>query len=240
MEAATLIANGCVTLAKSLNANKSAINNAANAVGKIPGIIKTLSDVRESLLLLTDDGIIQGHGHLNMIILGNTDGKEKGGLIGIFKSMSDNKKAINDAPNLAKNMGRAVDDLVKASNNSAKFEGLRTNLERNIVEPLMKLDIGVQKLNNITNAVTKLNSELTKMTAENKSTLTAVASIGNSNENGILKFITTIPGKLADSMKAGKADAQLAELKVISKKVVEIEKRLTPEEPSWFGKGAKA
>jgi hypothetical protein len=156
---------------------------------------------------------------------------------GIAIYLSSNSDKMNRSVDAAKKLVSASSELVKMSKNIDQLGQLKVALENNIVQPLMELEKPADKLQQVTNAVSRLNSELTKLARENKDTLKTVASIGNASAGGVLSFIgDKIKSAFTASSNAASdraANEMAANIAVIKKSVVRLDDKLTKDTKTW-------
>jgi uncharacterized protein YcfJ len=92
--------------------------------------------------------------------------------------------------------------------NVAKIEAIRTtsemfklSIEENILQPVMKLDPAIEKINSLKDATRDLNIELKKMATENKGALSTV--MGNGGNQSVLGKIGSGIGNVVSSVANG-------------------------------------
>jgi hypothetical protein len=161
-------------------------------------------------------------------------------IMGVAIFLSENKERANKAVDAAQLLVKASNELVKLSKNVDKMETLKASLENNIVAPLMELEEPANRLNEISRAVTQLNSALTRLARENKDTLKTVASIGNTSGSGILGFVGKIIGQpgqgtsMAESITNKQMAANIAK---IQRSVQKIDEKITKDTSTWTAPG---
>jgi len=110
---------------------------------------------------------------------------------------------------------------------ASEFHGIRMNIEANVLEPLLNLEPGVQKVEQLTGAFGELNRELTKLVKENGKALTQVADLNKGNGAGFkinLPFINKTEKneeskkEANDSMERIADDVEAIREKVVGKK----------------------
>jgi hypothetical protein len=151
-------------------------------------------------------------------------------------NLSTDFPKMNKAEESARILVRASGELVALSNNIDKLQNLKTNLENNLVKPLLELDEPANRVTQVANAVTRLNSELTKLARENKDTLKTLSSLGNGG--GILSFVSNTVGNLfgvGSSSQQSDPNSQLmaANIAKIQKSVQKLDDKFTKDETTW-------
>ena len=163
-------------------------------IGMLGGIIEALGEI----------GGIAGKEGKNFSDLANVSGSLKAALIGLndgfrylgplmYSSQGITEKQMKDIGKIVQTIVPITKDLITISMNSTQYKGFRTNIEENIIQPLLQLDSPIQKLARIKDEVKNLNSELSKLAKDNKDTLKAISNINNSSATGLSTFIAKLP-----------------------------------------------
>lgn len=130
-------------------------------------------------------------------------------------------------------------------NDVANIEAIKTasetfklSLEENILQPIMRLDPAITKLNSLKTAAAELNAELKKLTSENKDAVSTLVDIGSSasNRSGVVGVSTTRTNQdqnnASENMGYSKQDTLL---EFISEDVHGIaQKLIQPQNVSWL------
>jgi uncharacterized protein YoxC len=199
-------------------------NKALKALVPVVDSLQIIGDKVSAMRSIAEGAIISLRIQTNMIANLNTFVESFDGG-GFFTKGSEDK--ANDAQKSLKALIPVVDSLTVISNKINEMHGIKVNLETNVLEPLLRLDPGIQKVNDLSTAVHELNSAITQLVKENKKGLEQVADISTGGK-GKIQFQVKLPWtKTAESnevtaKKSADALAFIAnEVKQIRSKVTE-------------------
>jgi hypothetical protein len=148
---------------------------------------------------------------------------------------------LKDATKSLDALSLLLDSLTDVSTKASGLSEIKLNLQENIVAPLMELDPAIKSLKAVKDEIKGLNSELSKLTKDNKDTIKGISGIGQANSKGLSAFRT----ELASFAKKGKDSSSPTENKEdpmvsIAKDVHGIAQQLIKPPASWTDEGVKS
>jgi hypothetical protein len=203
---------------KALDAAK-AIKKAANAT---TDVLKAMtSAAKESKKMGSIDGIAQ------QITISH-------GILKALNDMAADAQTFETAKKSIQNAAKGIPGILKslAKSKNADFGGIKQNIEVNLVEPLLALTEPIDNILKLTNNIRDLNTELNKLTKENKNTIT---SLGNIKGSGGFKI--NFPGGGKSSGESGGGGSALGKdpMESIATDVAAIREEVTKSPSSWAG-----
>jgi len=156
-----------------------------------------------------------------------------------FFGLGDSSSKVKAATKSTGEMIPLIDNLATIANKASEFENIKLNIEECIVAPLLQLEKPISKLTEVRRAVGELNSELSKLTKDNKDTLKSLGQIGNSTPSAISSVLGKISGffKKGDSQESSSMGENKEDpLETIAKDVRGIAEKLIKNNTSWTDK----
>jgi hypothetical protein len=111
------------------------------------------------------------------------------------------------------------------------FQGIRMNVEMNVLKPLLDLEPGVQKVKQLVGAFGELNRELAKLVKENGKALTQVTDLNKGNGAG---FKINLPFVKSNDKINASASPTNDPLEKIAENVAAIKEKVVGERKSWL------
>jgi hypothetical protein len=198
---------------------------AAKALVPITESIQNIVDVVVTLSEMSSSVIMGGISNLNSI-------GEFSVNLGSFMGKIPNTRSVVERTQSIKAMTTMVGELSNLTGKAANLKDIRTNLQENILEPILKLDPAVKMLDSLKSAAHGLNEELKKMTAENKEAFSTLAGL-NGNGGTTLRLSGGPQPAQVGSLSRNDNEYRDKALNFLTGAVESIEKNTRGETASW-------
>jgi len=191
---------------KSLSSAIIMVDNADNGIANLRTVVELVDDLRDFIQKLKPDGWLAR------------------GLESDIKTVTSSLSAFIP---LLKTLGK-IEEM------SGEFAGIKTNIEINVLQPLLKLDEGISKMRQLSNAVHDLNTQLKKLVTENKDAMKQLGDLNKGNGAGFKINLPILKSSGQTTTGANKVDDPL---EAIAKDVGLIREKVAGGGPSWTGVG---